>query len=196
MHLHFPDHHGAGGPEEDEGDPLTWLLDNVELVTVGVDIGSSTSHLLLGRVHLQRQAQALSSRYQVVRREVLYRSAILLTPFRSDGLIDVDRLDRFIEAGYRQAGLTPAEVDTGAVILTGVALEKPNARAVAELFASRGGDFVCASAGHNLEAILAAHGSGAVARSRGQPGLALHVDVGGGTTKLALIGRASCRERV
>jgi ethanolamine utilization protein EutA len=187
LRVHFPDHHGAEGPEEDEGDSLTWLLDNVELVTVGVDIGSSTSHLVFGRVHMQRQAQSLSSRYQVVRREVLHRSPILLTPFRSDGLIDVDFLDRFVEESYREAGLTPGEVDTGAVILTGVALQKANARAVAELFASRGGDFVCASAGHNLEAILAAHGSGAVARSRGRPGLALHVDVGGGTSKLALI---------
>jgi ethanolamine utilization protein EutA len=187
VHVHFPDHHGADEPGEDDGDSLTWQLDNVELVTVGVDIGSSTSHLLFGRVHLQRQAQSLSSRYQVVRREVLHRSPILLTPFRADGLIDVALLDGFVEESYREAGLTPGEVDTGAVILTGVALEKANARAVAELFASRAGDFVCASAGHNLEAILAAHGSGAVARSRGQPGLALHVDVGGGTSKLALI---------
>ncbi len=166
-HIHeivFPDHH-AGGPE-DEDEPeelasLAWRIDNVELLTVGVDVGSSTSHLLFARLHLQRLAQTLSSRFAVVKREVLHRSPVLLTPYRPDGLIDVDELERFIARSYKEAGLKPEQVDTGAVILTGAALERANARAVADLFAREGGKFVCASAGHNLEAILAAHGSGA-----------------------------------
>lgn len=164
-----------------------WALDNVELVTVGVDVGSSTSHLVFSRLHLQRLTQSLSSRFAVVARDELHRSPILLTPFTADGLIDVEELERFVAHSYENAGVEPAQVDTGVVILTGVALERANARAVAELFAGGGGRFVCASAGHNLEAILAAHGSGAVAFGRRSKQPVLHLDIGGGTTKLALV---------
>ena len=156
------------------------------LTTVGIDIGSTTSHVMLARLRLQRLADALSSRYVVVEREVIHRSPILLTPFKADGLIDVDSLERFIGAAYSAAGHRPDQVDTGAVILTGTALEQTNARAIDELFAAHGGRFVCATAGHRLEAILAAHGSGAVARSRERGTTVLNIDVGGGTTKLAL----------
>lgn len=186
-HVIFPDHHGDEPAEQDAAEALAWQLDNVDLLTVGVDIGSSTSHLLFSRLHLQRLAQSLSSRFVVVEREIVHRSPILLTPFRADGLIDSAALSHFVEETYREAGLDRVQVDTGAVILTGVALERANAKAVAELFAAEGGKFVCASAGHNMEAILAAHGSGAVAMSRARPGPALHIDVGGGTAKLSLL---------
>src|SRR5216684_2263991 len=181
-------HDGDAGVGDDDGFDVTWALDNVELTTVGVDVGSSTSHLLFAKLHLQRLTQSLSSRFVVVHREVLHRSPILLTPYRPDtGLIDVQALAHFVHAAYAEAGLTPVDVDTGAVILTGAALERANARAVAELFAGEGGKFVCASAGHNLEGILAAHGSGAVALSHQRKETLLHVDVGGGTTKLGLL---------
>src|SRR5438132_5199132 len=193
---HADDHAGAGdggGPGggdgvDGDGFDVTWALDNVELTTVGVDVGSSTSHLLFARLHLQRLTQSLSSRFVVVQREVLHRSPIILTPYRPlTGLIDVAVLEQFVYAAYAEAGLTPKDVDTGAVILTGAALERANARAVAELFAGSGGKFVCASAGHNLEGILAAHGSGAVALSHQRGDTLLHVDVGGGTTKLGVL---------
>ena len=189
--LRFIDGHGdddGDGGGGADGRDVTWSLDNVVLTTVGVDVGSSTSHLLFARLHLQRLTQSLSSRFVVVQREVLHRSPILLTPYRpDDGLIDVQALERFVQAAYAEANLTPKEVDTGAVILTGAALERANARAVAELFAGSGGKFVCASAGHNLEGILAAHGSGAVALSHQRGDTLLHVDVGGGTTKFGLV---------
>jgi ethanolamine utilization protein EutA len=142
---------------------------------------------MFSRLHLQRLGKYLSSRYVVVKREMLHRSPILLTPYRSDGLIDVGKLERFINDAYAEAALTPDTIDSGAVILTGAALERPNARAVADLFADHAGKFVCASAGHNLEAILAANGAGAVERSRRPPRTVLNVDVGGGTSKLALV---------
>ncbi|MBV9169669.1 MAG: ethanolamine ammonia-lyase reactivating factor EutA [Chloroflexi bacterium] len=183
FHIHDDDH-GDGGTG---GGVDPWSLDNVELTTVGVDVGSSTSHLLFARLHLQRLKESLSSRFVVVKREVLHRSPILLTPYRSDGLIDVEQLEQFVQSAYADAGLTHDDVDTGAVILTGAALERANARAVAELFAKEGGKFVCASAGHNLEGILAAHGSGAVALSHARKQTLLHVDVGGGTSKLGLL---------
>jgi ethanolamine utilization protein EutA len=153
---------------------------------VGIDIGSSTSHLMFSGVRLQRKTQALSSRFVVVERKVLWKSPILLTPFARDGTIDAAALGDFIARSYRHAGIDPEAVDTGAVILTGEAIKRRNARAIAELFAADAGRFVCASAGHHLECALAAHGSGAVALSREAGVPVLNVDIGGGTTKLAI----------
>jgi len=164
-----------------------WKVENVELTTVGIDIGSSTSHLMFARVRLQRKTQALSSQFVVVDRKVLWKSSILFTPFLPDGTIEAARLRAFIDDCHREAGLRPESIDTGAVILTGEAIKRTNARALAELFAAHSGNFVCASAGHHLESVLAAHGSGAVALSRDSGRAILNVDVGGGTTKLALV---------
>lgn len=184
--LSDPEHVDPAEPAR--GEPL-WYLDNVELRTVGIDIGSSTTHVLFSRVHLRRQLRRLSSRFEVIAREVLWRSPILFTPYRSDRLIDIAELDVRLRGWYAAAGFTRDDVDTGAVLLTGEALKRANSRAIADLFAAEGGRFVCATAGHNLEATLAAHGSGAVALSRARSGRVLNVDIGGGTTKLALVER-------
>jgi ethanolamine utilization protein EutA len=188
----FGDDHDHEHDQDDFADGAAtktefYYADNVELTTVGIDIGSSTSHLMFSRLHLQRLGKYLSSRYVVVKRETLHRSPILLTPYRAEGLIDAHAIEAFVQSTYEAAGLTPREIDSGAVILTGTALERANARAVADLFADHAGKFVCASAGHNLEAILAANGSGAVERSRHPARTVLNVDVGGGTSKLALV---------
>jgi ethanolamine utilization protein EutA len=164
-----------------------WKSDNVELTTVGIDIGSSTSHLMFAKVHLQRKSQLLSSSYIVVGRKVLWKSPILLTPFLSDNSIDAARLKEFIDDAYRAAGLQREDIDSGAMILTGEAIKRSNAEAIAQLFAAESGKFVCASAGHHLECTLAAHGSGAVVLSRRTHRTILNVDIGGGTTKFALI---------
>lgn len=189
--VRFPDHHGDDEPEAgkagDGADEEYWDVENVELTTVGIDIGSSTSHLMFARVHLQRLAQGLSSRFVIVDREVLWRSPVLLTPYLPDNSIDADVLGEFVRGCYAEAGYERSAVDSGAVVLTGEALKRRNARAIADLFAEEAGRFVCASAGHHLESVMAAHGSGAVAASRGQDAVRLHVDVGGGTAKLALV---------
>ncbi len=166
---------------------VAWAADNVELTTVGIDIGSSTSHLMFARVHLQRLSTALSSRFVVIDRKVLWQSPILLTPYRSDYTIDVDELAGFIGGCYAYAGIPREKVDSGAVILTGEALKRRNARAIADLFSEEAGKFVCASAGHHMECQMAAHGSGAVALSRGHNATVLNIDIGGGTTKFALV---------
>jgi ethanolamine utilization protein EutA len=138
-------------------------------------------------VHLQRLSAALSSRFVVVERKILWQSPILLTPYRPDYTIDVDELAGFIGGCYAYANIAREEIDSGAVILTGEALKRRNARAIAELFSEEAGKFVCASAGHHMECQMAAHGSGAIALSRGHNATLLNVDIGGGTTKLALI---------
>src|SRR5256714_5627465 len=181
QHLHVTE---ADAQEVNE---VAWAADNVELTTVGIDIGSSTSHLMFARVHLQRLSTALSSRFVVVERNILWQSPILLTPYRADYTIDVDDLGGFVGGCYAYAGIEREAVDSGAVILTGEALKRRNARAIAELFSEEAGKFVCASAGHHMECQMAAHGSGAVALSRGHNATLLNVDIGGGTTKFALI---------
>ena len=138
---------------------------------------------------LQRQSQGLSSRFVVVGRDIIWRSPIMLTPFVPDGTIDATRLAGFIRDCYAQAGFAREEIDSGAVILTGEAIKRRNARAIDELFADEAGKFVCATAGHLLEARLAAQGSGAVRLSKERGECLLHVDIGGGTTKLTLIDR-------
>lgn len=168
---------------------VIWSADNVELTTVGIDIGSSTAHLMFARVHLQRLSTALSSRFVAVGREILWRSPIRLTPYCADSSIDAAALGDFVRASYAEAGLDRESIDSGAVILTGEALKRRNAREISELFAAEAGKFVCASAGHRLECAMAAHGSGAVALSRQHKNTILNVDVGGGTTKLALVQR-------
>jgi ethanolamine utilization protein EutA len=170
-----------------EVNEAAWTADNVELTTVGIDIGSSTSHMMFARVHLQRLGTALSSRFVVVGRRIIWQSPILLTPYLPDYTIDIEELEGFIGGCYRYADIEPADIDSGAVILTGEAIKRRNARAIAQLFSEEAGKFVCASAGHHMECQLAAHGSGAVALSRGRGVTLLNVDIGGGTTKFALI---------
>src|SRR5690348_10057172 len=68
-----------------------YYADNIELTTVGIDVGSSTSHLMFSKLHLQRLGQYLSSRYVVVNRETLHRSPILLTPYRADTGLKIGR---------------------------------------------------------------------------------------------------------
>src|ERR1051325_10757444 len=140
--------------------------DRIVLTSVGVDIGSSTSHLLFSRLELERQ----DNRYVTVKRDVLYQSDILLTPYRGSETIDGQQLGEFIDRQYQEAGLDREHVDTGALILTGVALLRHNARSIAELFAGEAGRFVAVSAGDNLEATMAAHGSGAVGLSEAHQG--------------------------
>jgi len=160
------------------------------LTSVGVDIGSSTSHLVFSRLELKLEG----TRYRVTSREILNESEILLTPYVDDTRIDVEALESFINRQYRKAQITREQVDTGALILTGVAVRRRNARAIAELFAQEAGKFVAVSAGDGLEATMAAHGSGAVAYSAKTGGVVLNVDIGGGTSKFALCNNGKVQE--
>ena len=178
------------GDDSDSMDSTSEEIEGLEKLTinsVGIDIGSSTTHLIFSRLILRREGSAFSSNFKVAERQVIYRSPIMLTPYLSGVLIDVDKIQEFVQQAYRQAGLTPETIDTGAVVITGEALKKENAQPISELFAREAGKFICASAGPNHEALLAAHGCGAVALSQDRGATVLNIDVGGGTTKLSLI---------
>src|SRR6266508_4314275 len=146
------------GPLEEN--PL-WIQDHVTLVSVGIDIGSAGTQVIFSRINLRRLGEDLSSRYYVVSRETLYQSPVALTPYQSEERIDDDGLRRIIEDAYAGANLHPDQIDTGAVILTGEALRRENAQGIAKLLSEQGGEFVCATAGHHMESMLAAYGSGA-----------------------------------
>jgi ethanolamine utilization protein EutA len=158
-----------------------WMV----LHSVGIDIGSSTSHLTFSKLYLERQGMEMSSRFVTVRRDVLYRSPILLTPYVDIETIDVEGLSAFVLESYHHAELGPSDIHTGAVICTGEAVKKRNSEAITRMFSHMGGKFVCATAGPRLEAILAANGSGSVAKSRDGKTV-MNIDLGGGTTKVTV----------
>src|SRR5512145_1099154 len=182
---HGHDHDlGPAGPVEEN--PL-WVHDNIALTSVGIDIGSAGTQVIFSRLHMRRLGEDLSSRYFVVKREALHQSPVALTPYLSDVRIDERAIGELIDQAYAGAGLHPDNIDTGSVILTGEALRRENAQAIGELLAELGGEFVCAAAGHHMEAMLAAYGSGAAKASHERAARILNIDIGGGTTKLALL---------
>jgi ethanolamine utilization protein EutA len=184
-HDHDHDHDDFGAPDP-ETDAL-WQQDHLTLLSVGIDIGSAGTQVIFSRVHLRRLSEELTSRYFVVGREAIYQSPVSLTPYQSEERIDERAVGEIIDAAYTAAGVHPDQVDTGAVILTGEALRRENAQAIAEVIAEMGGEFVCAAAGHHMESLLAAYGSGAAKASHDLGKPILNVDIGGGTTKLALV---------
>ncbi len=187
-HDHDHDHFNGDSLGSIEDNPI-WQQDNVQLHSVGMDIGSSGTQVVFSRLHMRRIGEELTSRYVVVRRENLYRSPVALTPYVGAERIDAEALGTIIDRAYGAAGLDAEAIDTGVVILTGEALRRGNAEAIARVLAERGGELVTATAGHHMEAMLAAYGSGAAQTSHDAGSRILVVDIGGGTTKLALLDR-------
>jgi ethanolamine utilization protein EutA len=188
---YVPDHdhvHDDEALSPIEDNPI-WQQDNVTLHSVGMDIGSSGTQVVFSRLHLRRIGEDLTSRYIVVRRDTVYRSPVALTPYASAEHIDAEALGAIIDRAYGAACIDPADIDTGVVILTGEALRRRNAEAIAGVLAERGGALVTATAGHNMEAMLAGYGSGAAKVSYDDGTRILNIDIGGGTTKLAVLDR-------
>src|SRR5258706_9288828 len=182
---HDHDHFEVDADERLEENPI-WIQDHVTLVTVGIDIGSSGTQVIFSRINLRRYGEDLTSRYYVVSRETLFQSPVALTPYASDERIDDVALGAIIEEAYAAAGVAPRDIDTGVVILTGEALRRENAEAIAALLAEQGGDFVTATAGHHMESMLAAYGSGASKLSYAQSKRILNVELGGRAPQIAI----------
>ena len=168
-------------------DNVVWTKENIELTSVGIDVGSSGTQVIFSKLKLSRQGEDLCSRYIIVSRETIYQSPVYFTPFLSETKIDHRVLSKMILEAYKDANMTSRVVDTGAVILTGEAIRRENAQSIARTLAEQGGEFVCATAGHHMEATMAAYGSGAALRSNKTGKRILNVDIGGGTTKLAVV---------
>ena len=186
---HDHDEFDSDGPLEEN--PL-WIQDNVTLTSVGIDIGSSGTQVIFSKIHLRRLAEDLTSRYYVVSRDTLFLSPVSLTPYSSETRIDDVALRKIVEDAYEDAGVDRGDIDAGAVILTGEALRRENAQAISAMLSEAGGDFVCATAGHHMESMLAAYGSGAAQASLELGRRVLNIDIGGGTTKLGLLEKGQC----
>ena len=152
--------------------------------SVGIDIGSTTTQLVFSRLALGFVEE--KHKYDIVEREITHLSEINLTPFDDAYDIDIDGLSKILTTTYEDAGYSPDDIDTGAIIITGVAALRHNAERILNLFSDQMGRFVCATAGPNYEAVLAAHGSGAVELSDRGLKTVMNIDVGGGTTKIAV----------
>ena len=158
------------------------------LLSVGIDVGTTTTQLIVSRLLLENRATGFAvPEMEITRREILYRSPVYFTPLTAGDLADGGKLRQIVENEYAAAGITPGAVDTGAVIITGETSRKENARTALESLSGFAGDFVAATAGPDLESVLAAKGAGAVEYSRETGKTVLHMDIGGGTSNLALI---------
>lgn len=160
------------------------------ITSVGIDLGTSTTKFIVSRLRLGRMSSAFSlPRYQIVERKLVYASPIYSTPLIDQTHIDADRVFSLIQQEYREAGISMTDVKSGAVIITGETATKANAKRIVHLLAERSGDFVVATAGADLEGVLAGKGAGAEARSREIRGVVANVDIGGGTANVAFFER-------
>ena len=126
------------------------------LKSVGIDIGTSTTQLVVSKLTLENRANPFSvPRIAITDREIIYRSRIHFTPLLSETVIDAPGVREIVAEEYRRAGLRREEVQTGAVIITGETARKENAREVLNALSEFAGDFVVATAGPDLESILA-----------------------------------------
>ncbi len=157
------------------------------LLSVGIDIGTTTTQLVISRLTLRNEGAAFSvPQFAIAEKEILYRSAIHFTPLLSDTRIDASGVREIVEREYAASGFDKQDIQTGAVIITGETARKENAREVLNALSDFAGDFVVATAGPALESVLAGKGSGAQAYSEARHCAALNLDIGGGTTNLAL----------
>jgi ethanolamine utilization protein EutA len=163
-------------------------VEYLNLLSVGIDIGSSTSHLVFSRLTLKREISFfnMSNRFILADREIIYEGNIIFTPLIDRYTIDIEAIVKFCKEEYERAGIQPEMVDTGAVIVTGETAKKENAAEIINRLSSEGGKFVSAVAGPNFESLLGAMGSGIVEHSRKTQRTILNVDIGGGTSNIAI----------
>lgn len=161
-----------------------------ELLSVGLDVGTTSTQMVVSKLEVSNRASAFAvPELAIGRREILYQSPVYFTPLLEEKRMDARALREILEEEYRSAGIRREDVDTGAIIVTGETSRKENAAAVMEAMADLAGDFVVAAAGPDLESVLAAKGAGAVDYSEKTGKTVLHMDIGGGTSNLALIRR-------
>ncbi len=157
-----------------------------ELTSVGVDIGSSTSHVVFSQIILERDEDSRTEKFQIKERKILHTGPIHLTPFKDARNIDFEQLRDLLLVDYRNAGFSISQIDTGAVIITGETAKKENAEWIVNALAGEAGKFVAATAGPNFESVLAAYGSGSVTKSADLGMTIMNVDIGGGSSNIAI----------
>lgn len=159
-----------------------------KLLSLGLDVGTTSTQMVVSELTIENRAGAFAvPEMEIGKREIRYKSPVHFTPLIREELVDAEKLRDLLDEEYEWAGIRKEEVDTGAIIITGETSRKENARAVLEALSSYAGEFVVATAGPELESVLAAEGSGAVEYSAQTGKAVLHMDIGGGTANLALM---------
>ncbi len=157
------------------------------ILSVGIDIGTTTTQVIFSRIEIDNTASFFTvPRISVLGKEIVYRSAVHLTPLRDEVFIDGGRVREIVAGEYEKAGFTPGDVDTGAVIITGEAARKENAATVLGTLSDFAGDFVVSTAGPDLESVISGKGSGAWQYSLDNLCRVMNLDIGGGTTNMVL----------
>ena len=111
--------------------------------SVGIDIGTSTTQLIFSELTIENEASSyVVPRINIVDKKVTYRSQIYFTPLKSQTEIDGGKIREIIQKEYRDAGMRPEDLQTGAVIITGETARKQNANTVLENLSNMAGDFV------------------------------------------------------
>lgn len=158
------------------------------LLSVGLDVGTTTTQMIVSRLMVENKASGFAvPEMEIAQREILYKGKVHFTPLIEGKRVDKAGLQALVDREYANAGIRREQVDTGAVIITGETSRKENARTALEALSQYAGEFVVATAGPDLESILAARGAGAVDYSEATGKLVLHMDIGGGTSNLCLI---------
>ena len=158
------------------------------LLSLGLDVGTTSTQMVLSELTIENLAGSFAvPEMEIQERKILYKSPVYFTPLIQGELVDGEKIREIVDKEYEKAGISKAEVDTGAIIITGETSRKENARSVLESLSQYAGDFVVATAGPDLESVLAAKGAGAVEYSARTGKRVLHMDIGGGTSNLALI---------
>ena len=158
------------------------------LLSMGLDVGTSTTQMVISRLTIENRASSFSvPEMEISKRDILYKSPVHFTPLLGEALVDGEKIRALVEQEYAAAGIGREQIDTGAVIITGESSRKENARAVLDALSQSSGEFVVATAGPHLESVLAAKGAGADQYSEEKDVTVLHIDIGGGTSNLALL---------
>ena len=162
------------------------------LLSVGLDVGTTTTQMIVSRLTVRNRSGGFTvPQMEITEREILYESPVHFTPLVGEKLVNGDKIRTLVEGEYKNAGISPAQVDTGAVIITGETSRKENAQTVLDTLADFAGDFVVTTAGPHLESVLAAKGAGAMELSLKERLPVLHIDIGGGTSNLCLMENGS-----
>jgi len=160
---------------------------NEVLLSVGIDVGTTTSQVVFSNITIADMSNGMAvPRVEIIGKDIIYRSDIHFTPLTSPTTIDAAALRDLVTLEYRRAGVDPAKVQTGAVVITGETARKENADEVARYLSGLAGDFVVATAGPSLESVLAGRGAGADVYSRERRAVVANYDIGGGTSNFAL----------
>ena len=156
-----------------------------EILSVGIDIGTSTTQLIFSKIYIENRGTAFTApQLKIIGKEVIYRSDIYITPLETETKIDAKKIKEIIESEYKKANIQYKDVSTGAVIITGDTARKENAKEVLQILSGMAGDFVVATAGPDLESIIAGKGSGAMDFSEKRNTAIFNLDIGGGTTNI------------